>query len=965
MACGQKKQNNTQTGVHLTERTCSPYNPIIKQIVDDCLGLPIYPVTSIDAVIDEDGNTLRKLLEDLILQINEGDSSYEEIVNKITQIEIAIEGLTADKERLKALLWAISALTTMGNATENNIWEVTDSKPHIVHVIEHLNSEIGRLGTDFSNLNGIISGLKNLLLAVANFNTGAYTYDGLEHYEDDNKIKIIKEILDIKAMLGDGSEEGTLVSRIEALEGHVRDLLSRVDALEAASATHAHLDPKVLAQIPNESISEKNKDHYRTLKISEYPPTSAEFLRSKQDVAALKGGHTYYFGFLPPISYNKPNPYPFGHTEDYGYPLYIKDGNSQYQPLTSQGQQIKMGDNYLSGADFIQENELIMMIHSPAKLKVDADNLPEGTQYSDIYYYYNGHYYVVGDFNFDVNTQEPDNQVSIADVNRLIEDYLHGTPQISVSAPYSNSIDCGYLIYKDAELGVISYPCIKGKIYADSLTGILYRYESNRMLPVSEVVIKGDGVDVSKEIKYAISEIDEDEETVNYGPYTEYTISVDSVSVPSYIGGSGIDIEKSDSQDDGPSTYTINIASNAIPAYNGGNGIEVVQRPGQPSTEGMQYEINLCAESNDGSIKINTDNESVDFSSNLILQAKFVGEGKSVDGEYEIDDVEVGEYFITESPVYVLPTFGDTNPFDDGSDTQLVDGQVVHTFSINDVSAAIDALLRYSPINAYPGLHTKFSELSEYVDSKKIEYAEDADAMEILNAVSGKLNEVLGNTNVNSTSMEVASWTAQAYSNYHQVIKDNLLYGSVNQQDSLFDYYYVEPTALTNVLQKSAKTEQEYQALKYKFDFDEDDETNISDIASMVDLLLSDSVVRTYSMKKCVIDTRLLIKLEGETSQPVNESNLPSIKRTLVKAEHSEISVLGDWNTFYYYSDLGTWLAFDATPKIMYNSNTSSIVFKQGTKEASAPFRLNLEYQEGELQLKVNNVIVSTVTLPT
>ena len=67
MACGQKKQNNNEGGVHLTERTCSPYNPIIKQIVDDCLGLPIYPVSSIDAVIDEDGKTLRQLLEDLLM----------------------------------------------------------------------------------------------------------------------------------------------------------------------------------------------------------------------------------------------------------------------------------------------------------------------------------------------------------------------------------------------------------------------------------------------------------------------------------------------------------------------------------------------------------------------------------------------------------------------------------------------------------------------------------------------------------------------------------------------------------------------------------------------------------------------------------------------------------------------------------------------------------------------------------
>jgi hypothetical protein len=60
-----KKTKPEESGVHLTERTCSPYNPIIKQLVDDCLGLPIYLITSIDAVINEDGKTLRELLEEL------------------------------------------------------------------------------------------------------------------------------------------------------------------------------------------------------------------------------------------------------------------------------------------------------------------------------------------------------------------------------------------------------------------------------------------------------------------------------------------------------------------------------------------------------------------------------------------------------------------------------------------------------------------------------------------------------------------------------------------------------------------------------------------------------------------------------------------------------------------------------------------------------------------------------------
>ena len=84
MACGQKNQNNTQQGgVHLTERTCSPYNPIIKQMVDDCLGVPIYLVSSIDAIIDEEGRTLRQLLEDIQTGTSDGTLNLQEIIEQI------------------------------------------------------------------------------------------------------------------------------------------------------------------------------------------------------------------------------------------------------------------------------------------------------------------------------------------------------------------------------------------------------------------------------------------------------------------------------------------------------------------------------------------------------------------------------------------------------------------------------------------------------------------------------------------------------------------------------------------------------------------------------------------------------------------------------------------------------------------------------------------------------------------
>jgi hypothetical protein len=41
-------------------------------MVDDCLGVPIYLVSSIDAIIDEEGRTLRQLLEDIQTGTSDG-----------------------------------------------------------------------------------------------------------------------------------------------------------------------------------------------------------------------------------------------------------------------------------------------------------------------------------------------------------------------------------------------------------------------------------------------------------------------------------------------------------------------------------------------------------------------------------------------------------------------------------------------------------------------------------------------------------------------------------------------------------------------------------------------------------------------------------------------------------------------------------------------------------------------------
>ena len=193
MSCGQKKTQE-QNGVHLTERTCSPYNPIIKQIVDDCLGLPIYPITSIDAVIDEEGNTLRVLLEKLSQYTVEG-INIEEIISRINdrlgEIEDSLNDSTSKQElnSLKSLVWAISSLAHVD--PEQHL--LTNGIPTIVYKINSLEQAIQDLPFEgnIESLNNAIENLKDILLAVANFNTNNFIYSFIsKHFYHFFKFKI-------------------------------------------------------------------------------------------------------------------------------------------------------------------------------------------------------------------------------------------------------------------------------------------------------------------------------------------------------------------------------------------------------------------------------------------------------------------------------------------------------------------------------------------------------------------------------------------------------------------------------------------------------------------------------------------------------------------------------------------------------------------------------------------------------
>lgn len=295
MSCGKKKQNTNEGGVHLTERTCSPYNPIIKQIVDDCLGLPVYPVTSIDAVIDEDGNTLRRLLEELLDKINGGSFDFSSQIEEIQNIINNLDATYVNEEDLinkLKLLYKISSMNRTDQEDSNQNFVPDTTKPYIVAVIEEIQTQIQNIlgngsGVSLTSLQEAIDNLNDLLLAIANYNTETsqdQNFDNLSFSQGNTShlIEIIYRIQNaisrleaIERLVGVGSGENSLVERLHAVEEDIADLKRRVGNLEDASATHAHLDSFLLEQNVNK------------LAGIEYPITSAYFYGEDFGVGAL------------------------------------------------------------------------------------------------------------------------------------------------------------------------------------------------------------------------------------------------------------------------------------------------------------------------------------------------------------------------------------------------------------------------------------------------------------------------------------------------------------------------------------------------------------------------------------------------------------------------------------------------------------------------------------------------------
>ena len=484
MACGQKKQNTNEGGVHLTERTCSPYNPIIKQIVDDCLGLPIYPVTSIDAVIDEDGNTLRKLLEDLLDQIKTGGSITEQIEHILQIIEDLDETYVTKTELTQKLelLYKISSMNRTNVDGVQNYDTTETTKPYIVKIIEDIQSNLAGImsggdGITLQSLQEQITALNTLLIAVANYDTSLHTDAGLTHSQNNTipQIEIIYRIQDlitrlgaVERAIGTGSSIDTRLEEIEralaglldgastvlgitdALDGRVDILEDKVEDLEADSATHAHLDDVLLGQ------------RVAKLEADEYPVTSAYFLSSAYtldkfiDNVIRTNSFRRDFIYIPrytaigvPDDNHSQFDYNSNDLIDYGDALYIVNHIlERYHPDLPDGTTLDVA------SDQEINNQDLQAIYNI----IGSYNHPDRVTYSNVEW---------SKYIYEI----------IYDPNMMIEAQPQGTE-------YGKEVSDLFPGYK-----VIKHPLIDGKLYANKATNTLSRFEDKstygRMVDVS------------------------------------------------------------------------------------------------------------------------------------------------------------------------------------------------------------------------------------------------------------------------------------------------------------------------------------------------------------------------------------------------------------------------------------------------------------------------------------------------
>ena len=490
MSCGQKKQNTNEGGVHLTERTCSPYNPIIKQIVDDCLGLPIYPVSSVDAVINEEGRTLRQILEDILNNLNQNTDNFDGLIDDIneamekleeienayvskTELQTAIAAILENLNGLKAWLMLISKFD------RDSSTEVVESQhPHILTYLSDLKSTVIQI----------------------------MQYIGMG--DDPSEEGIAAQLANLKALVEEIAKCGNdtvYTGGVTWIVKYVTDLLEGQENLQEDLNKRAHLDPKVLNQKPS-TIGEEHYEDYETLKISEYPPTTAKFI-TESTLSAIYGNQNkieglMYFAELPDkVILNKLELYPFTYGINTLSPVgnklfYLGEDNNKHEVLVH-GRPVYVGDGKFNEGDYQQLIMSVLYQESNAIVDIEGETVDLQIPYGRLCFQSSqtpSGWVQYGDYNFD-------GEVGTGDINAMVNDYLIADLATEVNqtynlpANYSPSKKTGWISYFPGDSRCIKYPCIEGKLYIDELTGNLFRYTKDKMVPVN--TYKGDMFKIS------------------------------------------------------------------------------------------------------------------------------------------------------------------------------------------------------------------------------------------------------------------------------------------------------------------------------------------------------------------------------------------------------------------------------------------------------------------------------------
>ena len=934
MACGQKKQNTNEGGVHLTERTCSPYNPIIKQIVDDCLGLPIYPVSSIDAVIDEDGNTLRKLLNDLLDQIKSGSSDVTTQIENILSIvdhlddvyvsETEFSAFLADLTNKLKLLYKISSMNQTDDSTSSLNYDGLTTKPHIVAVIEDIQEQIQNIiggngtGLSLEGLQEAIENLNSLLLSVANYDTRSIIGNDDLVFSNENtnhlieiiyKIEsVINDLEAIKDLIGIGDDnEGTLIERIEAIEGQIQDILEDINDIETdirdlktEAAKHAHLDEKVLVQMP--AVYNGNKEIYQTLKAAEYPPTTIDFLKGSN--LRHSGERLEYQGFLegtidvsddpsqPYYAYRYYDVYPTGHTDQTkGHPLFYKDKSTgEYvRLLDTFGNQLMAGNGVVSIEDIDTLTDAILGPKTSPKFQVSPE---VRVNYEDLYFNYGGEFYLFCDY-------QHDNEPTIGDLNAAVDMLLSvdNSEIHEVATDYSPIAKTGWIVYFDSYNQIQAlYPCIEGKLYVDSFTGNLYRYTKNNMIQVSKQEFYGSTyIKLNKSTEHSIVDGDNN---IYEGPYEKYIIQLDS-TIPQRI-------EELESSSTWECTYL--------------------------------YELNTPAE----------------------------------DG-----------YYLYEGAYPVIPSAGCHKS---GIHVDL-NGVVTVEYSINSVTSTIDYILsgvKTSIMGKYVFNHLDV--LKQTLERQQGNYSSESEEYILLNNIIEYLQDTVG-VQTDASDIYIKAWSRNLVQNNNLALDEHfpaqqnnvgdptlhlggLPFLSVNGNQKYLPVYYLNEDNGTYSIEEIKVSDPRYiiRAGQVVWDFSGNGGVTIDDVTSLIDYLLTTGGTAKEVQPVKTFLSAILYQKAATSFQPVQY-----VKGRLFHVNYPATDEEFDVNKYnwWYFDDNNSFRPVASRYELVYEANTNSaVLLLDGFRDSEVQFsyeglRLSYSNNNNTLSLLDNaSRVISSVELP-